>query len=307
MKNKRIKRATALVLVMALLAVLILAGCSTAGNESEEGGVIKIATKPMTEQFILGEMLKLLIEENTDLTVEMTKGVGGGTSNIHPALIAGEFDLYPEYTGTGWSFVLKKEGIPDDETLYAGLTEGYKEEYDLEWVGLYGFNNTYGLVARKDIADQYNLKTYSDLATVSGELTFGAEYDFYEREDGYDALAAAYGLNFKKVTDLDIGLKYNAINSGEIDVMNIFTTDGQLAVSDVVVLEDDKNFYQTYYCGTVVRSDTLEKYPELRDVLMMMDGILTDAEMAALNNEVEAGGADEKDVARNFLTDKGLL
>ena len=109
------------------------------------------------------------------------------------------------------------------------------------------------------------------------------------------------------MTDLDIGLKYNAINSGEIDVMNIFTTDGQLAVSDVVVLEDDKNFYQTYYCGTVVRSDTLEKYPELRDVLMMMDGILTDAEMAALNNEVEASGADEKDVARNFLTDKGLL
>ena len=307
MKNKRIKRFTALALVMALLGVLFLAGCGTASNESEEGGVIKIATKPMTEQFILGEMLKLLIEENTDLTVEMTKGVGGGTSNIHPALIAGEFDLYPEYTGTGWSFVLKKEGIPDDETLYAGLTEGYKEEYDLEWVGLYGFNNTYGLVARKDIADQYNLKTYSDLATVSGELTFGAEYDFYEREDGYDALAAAYGLNFKKVTDLDIGLKYNAINSGEIDVMNIFTTDGQLAVSDVVVLEDDKNFYQTYYCGTVVRSDTLEKYPELRDVLMMMDGILTDAEMAALNNEVEASGADERDVARNFLTDKGLL
>lgn len=306
MKRKTMSRSISLLLVMVLVTVLFLAGCGTDSNEPE-GGVIKIATKPMTEQFILGEMLALLIGENTDLTVEMTKGVGGGTSNIHPALINGEFDLYPEYTGTGWSFVLKEEGIPDDETLYAGLTERYAEEYDLEWVGLYGFNNTYGLVVRTEIAEQYNLKTYSDLGPVSGELTFGAEYDFYEREDGYDALTAAYGLNFKKVTDLDIGLKYNAINAGEIDVMNIFTTDGQLAVSDVVVLLDDKNFYQTYYCGTVVRGDTLEKYPELRDVLMMMDGILTDAEMAALNNEVEAGGADERDVARQFLTDKGLL
>ena len=123
-------------LVIILIALLSIPsfGCS---NKSD---TIKIATKPMTEQFILGEMIKLLIEDNTDLNVEITKGIGGGTSNIHPAIVKGDFDLYPEYTGTGWSFVLKEDGIPDDETLYKELQEKYKNNYDLSWIGLYGFN-----------------------------------------------------------------------------------------------------------------------------------------------------------------------
>lgn len=294
-------RKVSIFLVFILMISLI--GCS-GKNETK---IIKIATKPMTEQFILGEMLKQLIEADTDLTVEITKGVGGGTSNIQPAILAGDFDLYPEYTGTGWSFVLKETGIPDDKTLYKELTKKYESEYKLKWVGLYGFNNTYGLVIRKEIADKYNIKTYSDLAKYSKDLVFGAEYDFFEREDGFDALAKTYGLDFKKTVDLDIGLKYNAINSKEIDVMNIFTTDGQLAISDVTVLDDDKDFYQSYYCGTVVRMDTLKKYPELEPVLMKMDNILTDSEMAELNNKVEAEGMDEKVLAKEFLMKKGLL
>ncbi|MBK5246656.1 MAG: glycine/betaine ABC transporter substrate-binding protein [Peptostreptococcaceae bacterium] len=298
--NKYLRRMSIL-LVFVLLISLI--GCSGKG----ETKTIKIATKPMTEQFILGEMIALLIEADTDITVEMTKGVGGGTSNIHPAIIKGDFDLYPEYTGTAWSFVLKEKGIPDDETLYKELTKKYESEYNLKWVGLYGFNNTYGLVVRKEIADKYNIKTYSDLAKYSKDLVFGAEYDFFEREDGFNALTKTYGLDFKKTVDLDIGLKYNAINSKEIDVMNIFTTDGQLAISDVTVLVDDKDFYQTYYCGTVVRMDALEKYPELEAVLMKMDNIITDSEMSALNNKVEADGMNEKNLAREFLIEKGLL
>nr|WP_133015367.1 glycine betaine ABC transporter substrate-binding protein [Clostridium cuniculi] len=290
-------------LVIILIALLSIPsfGCS---NKSD---TIKIATKPMTEQFILGEMIKLLIEDNTDLNVEITKGIGGGTSNIHPAIVKGDFDLYPEYTGTGWSFVLKEDGIPDDETLYKELQEKYKNNYDLSWIGLYGFNNTYGLVIRKDLSEKYNIKTYSDLAKYSEDLTFGAEYDFYEREDGFDALCEEYGMSFKKSVDLDIGLKYNAINSKEIDVMNVFTTDGQLADSDVVLLEDDKNFYQTYYCGTVIRNDILKKYPELEEVLMKMNNILTESEMAELNYRVESKKEDEKKVAEDFLRDKGLL
>ena len=290
-------------LVIILIALLSIPsfGCS---NKSD---TIKIATKPMTEQFILGEMIKLLIEDNTDLNVEITKGIGGGTSNIHPAIVKGDFDLYPEYTGTGWSFVLKEDGIPDDETLYKELQEKYKNNYDLSWIGLYGFNNTYGLVIRKDLSEKYNIKTYSDLAKYSENLTFGAEYDFYEREDGFDALCEEYGMSFKKSVDLDIGLKYNAINSKEIDVMNVFTTDGQLADSDVVLLEDNKNFYQTYYCGTVIRNDILKKYPELEEVLMKMNNILTESEMAELNYKVESKKEDEKKVAEDFLRDKGLL
>ena len=298
--NKYMKK---VVILLVFVLMISLIGCSG----KSETKTIKIATKPMTEQFILGEMLAQLIEADTDITVEMTKGVGGGTSNIHPAIIKGDFDLYPEYTGTAWSFVLKEKGIPDDKTLYNDLVKKYESEYSLKWVGLYGFNNTYGLVIRKEIAEKYNIKNYSDLAKYSKNLVFGAEYDFFEREDGFDALAKTYGLAFKKTVDLDLGLKYNAINSKEIDVMNIFTTDGQLAISDVTVLEDDKDFYQTYYCGTVVRMDALEKYPELEAVLMKMDNIITDSEMAALNNKVEAEGMDEKDLAREFLIEKGLL
>lgn len=290
-----------LLMLMVIVIFISLAGCS------KNNKTIKIATKPMTEEFILGEMLKLLIEDNTDLKVEITKGVGGGTSNIHPAILKGDFDLYPEYTGTGWSFVLKEKEIPDDETLYKKLTEKYKKEYNLSWIGLYGFNNTYGLVIRKDIGEKYNIKTYSDLAAYSKDLTFGAEYDFYEREDGFKALCDKYGLNFKKKVDLDIGLKYKAINSKQIDVMNIFTTDGNLAKSDVMVLKDDKNFYQTYYCGTVIRDDVLKKHPELKEVLMKMDKLITEKEMVELNNKVESEGKDEVIVAKEFLKSKGLL
>ncbi len=290
-----------------LIFILIIILCIATLGCSNKNDTIKIATKPMTEQFILGEMLKLLIEENTDLRVEITKGIGGGTSNIHPAILKGDFDLYPEYTGTSWSFVLKEAGIPDDETLYNELKNKYNSEYDLSWIGLYGFNNTYGLVIRKDLAEQYNIKTYSDLAKYSKDFTFGAEYDFYEREDGFDALCKEYGMKFKKSVDLDIGLKYDAINSKEIDIMNVFTTDGQLSNSNVVLLDDDKEFYQTYYCGTIVRNNTLKKYPELKDVLMKMNNILTEGEMAELNYKVETEKEDEVKVAKDFLKDKGLL
>lgn len=290
-----------------LIFILIIILCIATLGCSNKNDTIKIATKPMTEQFILGEMLKLLIEENTDLKVEITKGIGGGTSNIHPAILKGDFDLYPEYKGTSWSFVLKEAGISDDETLYNELKNKYNSEYDLSWIGLYGFNNTYGLVIRKDLAEQYNIKTYSDLAKYSKDFTFGAEYDFYEREDGFDALCKEYGMKFKKSVDLDIGLKYDAINSKEIDIMNVFTTDGQLSNSNVVLLDDDKEFYQTYYCGTIVRNNTLKKYPELKDVLMKMNNILTEGEMAELNYKVETEKEDEVKVAKDFLKDKGLL
>ena len=102
---------------------------------------IHIATKPMTEQFILGEMLSLLIEENSDLHVKITKGVGGGTSNIHPAMVKGDFDLYPEYTGTGWLVILKKDTLLPPDKLYAELQKEYSREYGLKWVDPYGFNN----------------------------------------------------------------------------------------------------------------------------------------------------------------------
>lgn len=273
---------------------------------SKKDKTINIATKPMTEGYILGQMLTELIEQDTDLKVNITNGVGGGTSNIHPAIVKGEFDLYPEYTGTSWEAVLKKEASYD-ESKFDELQKEYKEKYNLEYVNLYGFNNTYGLAVNKDIAEKYNLKTYSDLVKVSNNLIFGAEYDFFEREDGYKELQKVYNIDFKKKIDMDIGLKYQAMKDKKIDVMVIFTTDGQLAISDVVVLEDDKKMYPSYRAGTVVRSEILSEYPELKPVLEKLNNILDDKTMADLNYQVESKGKKPENVAREYLQEKGLL
>lgn len=272
------------------------------------GEAIQIATKPMTEQYILGEMLKLLIEEDTEYSAEITKGIGGGTSNIQPAMEKGEFDLYPEYTSSGWVMVLKHEADEvDDEEMMEKLKEEYEEQFDMTWVGLYGFNNTFAVAVRKEAAEEYKLKTTSDLAGVSDQLVFGGNPDYIEREDGFGLLCETYGLDFKDVRDIDIGLKYEAMEQGDIDVTNGFTTDAQLSRDDVVVLEDDKHLQVNYFCSTVVRKDALEQYPGLEETLMKMDGILTDQEMAALNYQVEVEGKDEADVAEEFLKEKGLI
>ena len=286
-------------LLIVAVAVYVLAGSGTRN-------AVRIATKPMTEQYILGEMLKDMIEQDTDLTVELTQGVGGGTSNIQPAMESGEFDLYPEYTGTGWNQVLKRDGLYS-EALFDELQADYNELLNMTWAGMFGFNDTYGLVVRAEIAERYGLKTYSDLAAVADGLIFGAEYDFFEREDGYEALCAAYGMSFGKTMDLDIGLKYQALNQNKIDVMVIFTTDGQLSQADAVVLEDDLGFYPSYLCGNVVRNAVLEEHPELRGVFDKLTGIVTDAEMAEMNYAVESEGQEPADVAERFLREKGVL
>ena len=302
--HKRTKYKVNFKLIILGLFIIIFGAYFSLNSKKDK--TINIATKPMTEGYILGQMLTELIEQDTDLKVNITNGVGGGTSNIHPAIVKGEFDLYPEYTGTSWEAVLKKEDSYD-ESKFDELQKEYKEKYNLEYVNLYGFNNTYGLAVNKDIAEKYNLKTYSDLATVSNNLIFGAEYDFFEREDGYKELQKVYNMNFKKQIDMDIGLKYQAMKDKKIDVMVIFTTDGQLAISDVVVLEDDKKMYPSYRAGTVVRSEILSEYPELKVVLEKLNNILDDKTMADLNYQVESEGKKPEDVAREYLQEKGLL
>lgn len=288
-------------ITLLFIASLIFVACG------EKKDTIRIATKPMTEQFILGEMLAQLIEENTNYNVEITKGIGGGTSNIHPALLKGEFDLYPEYTGTGWLVVLKKDSFPAPELLYKELKKEYHDKYGLEWIAPYGFNNAYSLAVSKENAQKYRLKKFSDLAQYPEKFTLGAEYDFFEIPKGYYDLCKYYNLKFKGNKDMDIGLKYEAIKSGKIDIMNVFTTDGQLSGAGLVTLEDDKFYFPTYYCATVVREDALKTHPGLKEALELMQGILTDQEMSELNYQVDVKGRSEKEVAHDFLQKKGLL
>lgn len=297
------KRNAAAALLLAagmLVSSVFLGGC---GQEK----TIHIASKPMTEQYILTEMMKALIEENTDYKVEITKGVGGGTTNIHPALLKGEFDLYPEYTRTAWLNVLKKEEMEkDDRKLYEELLKGY-DKLELTWTGLYGFSNTYGLAVRQDTAEEYGLKTYSDLAAASSELVFGGNPDYIELETGYSRLCSAYDMQFKDTRQMEIALKYEALVNDEVDVINAFTTDAQLAANNLVLLQDDGRFFETFMAGTVVRKEALEKYPKLEEVLQLMNGLITEDEMQQMNYEVEVNGKEDVAVAREFLQSKGLI
>ena len=296
-----------------------IAGCGNsknAGSEStteavkkqEAAAPIKIATKPMTEQFILGEMLKLVIEDTTDYSVELTKGIGGGTNNIMPAMESGDFDLYPEYTSSGYIMVLKhdSDGI-SDEDMWKQLKKEYKDKYDMSWVGQYGFNNTYALIVREEVAKKYNLTKTSQLAKVSDELVFGGNSDYIERKDGFHLLCDTYGLKFKDVKDIDIGLKYEALKKGDIDVSNGFTTDAQLSNDNVRVLEDDKHLQVNYFCSNVVRNDTLKSHPGLEEAIMKLDNSITDKEMASLNYKVEVEGKEDVEVAKDYLTEKGII
>ncbi len=289
------------ILLLTLIGIVsALCGC---GKKE----AIKIASKPMTEQYILTEIIAQLIEAETDYEVEITKGVGGGTTNIHPALAKGEFDLYPEYTRTAWLNVLKKEEMEKDD---ARLYEILQEEYDamgLTWTGLYGFSNTYGLAVRQETAEEYNLSTYSDLAGASSELVFGGNPDYIELETGYPRLCAAYDMQFKDTMQMEIALKYEALKNREVDVINAFTTDAQLAANQLVLLTDDGGFFETFEAGTIVRKDTLAEYPELKGVLEKLNGMISQEEMQRMNYEVEAGGKEDKEVARQFLEEKGLL
>jgi len=285
-----------------LMVASLLAGCT---KKSEE--VVVIASKPVTEQFILAEMLTFLIEEHTDLSVKQTLGIGGGTSNIHPALLKGEIDLYPEYTGTGWLFVLKQAPIQDAASLYEQVKEAYHTRMQLHWSGLYGFNNTYGVAVAESVAQQYNLKTVSDLAQVSDKLVFAANPDFLERDDGFIGLTKTYGLTFKAIKEIDIGLRYEAVNSEGVDVITVFSTDGRLKEEPVMVLDDDRGYFISYHAATVVREETLKKHPKLEQVLEKLSGNISNEEMIALNYQVEIEKQDPKVVAKTFLQQKGLL
>lgn len=294
------KRILVFIVLVALVGA-VLSGCTQASKK------VVVASKPNTEQYILAEMIAMLIEDRTDIEVERNMGIAGGTANIHPAMIDGSIDIYPEYTGTGWLFVLKQALISDPDQLYEENKAMYADDFDLVWLDRYGFNDTYALSMPRELAEAHEIVTYTDLGEKSGLFVFGAEYDFYERDDGFPALSETYGLNFKDQKELDIGLKYQAIGSGDVDVINAFSTDGLISEYDLRVLVDDKQFFPSYQAATVIRRETLEAYPELEEVLNLMGGLISDDEMIQMNYQVDKLNEDPIEVARQFLEEKGLL
>jgi glycine betaine/choline ABC-type transport system substrate-binding protein len=300
---------TCTLFLLCCFTLLSLAGCGGTSNNQQTANSdpIRIGCKPIPEQMILQEILAQLIEDKTDLTVERLEATAGGTSNIQIAMENGEMDLYPEYTGTGWLTVLKNEASDDADYIFTELNKQYNEKYDMSWISLYGFENTYTLAVRPETASQYGLVNISDLSPVSDQLIFGANFDYFERDDGYNALCAAYNLNFKGTAEVDQGLKYQALAEGNCDVINAYTTDSQIADYGMVTLADDEKFFTDYRCSTVIRNEVLQAHPELKETLELMEGLISNEEMMQMNYELNTNHRLEKDIAAEFLQSKGLI
>ena len=286
------------------MTIFSLCGCS---NQSESSGTVKIAAKDFTEQYILGEILKAVVEEYTDYDVELTSGIAGETSIIMPAMENGDFDLYSEYDSTAWMTVLKKTMTSDIDDMHRHLDEIYSEQYQMDWLGYYGLDNKYSLAVQKDTAKQYQLKTFSDLKKVADKMVLGAGYEFFEREDGYDGLVDLYGFEFKDTKEMNLGLKYTALLDGQVDVITIYQTDGQAANPNVVFLEDDLGYFPPALAGTLVRQESLEQFPQLEAALLVLNNQISTEEMQAMNAAVDLEGKDSKKVAVEFLEAKGLI
>ncbi|MBY0098260.1 glycine betaine ABC transporter substrate-binding protein [Mesobacillus maritimus] len=267
---------------------------------------ITIGSKNFSEQMVLGHMLADLIEEKTDIEVERKLNLGG-TQVAFSAVNKGDIDLYVEYTGTGLVNILKQEAMTDPDKVYDIVTKEFAEKYHLSTLKPLGFNNTYTLAVRPETAEQYGLKTISDLAEVSNELKIGATIEFTNREDGLPGLLNAYNMDFAGNEAVDGGLRYTALESKETDVIDAFLTDGLLEAFGLTVLEDDKNFFPPYYAIPIVREDTLEEYPELEEVINLLAGKLTDAKMRELNYKVDSLKESPEKVAEEFLINEGLM
>jgi glycine betaine/choline ABC-type transport system substrate-binding protein len=275
--------------------------------DSSSGKKITIATKPTAEQYILGEIISQLVENNTDIQVIRKFGIGGGTSNIHPAMLKGEIDIYPEYTGTAWLFVLKEPQMNNPDSLYLALKKAYSEQFNLNWVCRLGFNNTFTLALPETIAQNENITTFSELAQKSNQFIFGAEFDFFERNDGFAGLSKVYPFNFKNKVELDINLKFQALENHTVDVINAFSTDSRIRQMNLRILKDDKHFFPAYQADIVVRNEILQQYPELKGLLERLENTISDAEMLRLNYEVEIEKKSPNEVAATFLAKNKLI
>ena len=292
------------VLLASLVAVLMFAfyGCGTSGNKS--GGTITVGSKNFTENIIIAHMMADLVEANTDLTVVRKVNLGG--SNVAwTALMNGDIQMYPDYTGTIVANYYQEKTGTSQETL--DKTKELVKEDNLKALDPLGFNNTYTLAVTQETAQKYNLNTFSDLAEAAGDLTLGCEFEFKDRPDGYPGLQSTYKMNFKNVKGMDHGIMYRSLADGEVDVVDAFSTDGQIKVFNLKILKDDLEFFPPYDCLPIVRQDTLDKYPEIETALNKLAGKINEQVMQELNAKVDDDGMKAETVARDFLISVGLI
>ncbi|WP_068785812.1 glycine betaine ABC transporter substrate-binding protein [Paenibacillus phocaensis] len=303
---KKTKKTTMTMVLGTLVSLaLLLAACGSSGSAgSGSGKEITIGSKNFTENVLLAHMMADLIEAKSDIKVKRTMNLGG-SNVVWNALKNNEVQLYPDYTGTIVANYYQEQTGNSDETLEK--TKELVKQDHLAFLEPFGINNTYTLAVTRETADKYNLKTFSDLAKVSQDMVLGVEFEFLDRDDGYPGIQKLYSMNFKDTKGMDHGIMYQAIEDGETDVTNAYATDAQIKVHNLVILEDDKEFFPPYDAGPVVRQDTLEQFPELTEILNALQGQLTEEEMQELNAQVDLEGLREDEVAHDFLVRKGLI
>ncbi|MCX7571200.1 glycine/betaine ABC transporter substrate-binding protein [Tumebacillus sp. DT12] len=288
-------------------AVLVLSlGYTAVTTSSAAGEKITVVGKNFTEQDIMAYLVGRLLEEKLDVPVEV-KSYLGGTDVAFGAMKSGNADVYVEYTGTGYVNILNKEAASDPQQVYDEVKQAFAERYRMDWLEPIGFNNTYALAVSQETAKRYGLKKVSDLRPVAGELVFGTNQEFLDRPDGMPGLTKTYDLNFKDVKSMDAGLKYTALNSGQVQLIDAYSTDGRLIQNNLVLLEDDKHFFPPYYAAPLVRQDALEQYPDMRDTLNLLAGKIDEQEMAELNAKVDVEKQQAKSVAEEWLKKEGLI
>jgi osmoprotectant transport system substrate-binding protein len=288
------------------LAVLGGAFATLAGCRRTRANTVVAGSKNFTEQIILAELLAQQIEAHTALRVDRRLNLGG-TLICHRAMLAGQMDLYAEYTGTALTAVLGEPSSNDTEGVYRTVRDAYRDRFGFDVGPPLGFNNTFAIVVRSEDAQKLRLRTISDLAPHAAQWRAGFGYEFMERSDGYPGLARTYGLKFAAAPSImDLGLLYRALKEHQVDVVAGNSTDGLIIALGMVILDDDRHFFPPYQAVTILRGGALREHPELRGALDVLGGKISDAEMRQMNYAVDAEQRDPAAVAREFRSARNL-
>jgi osmoprotectant transport system substrate-binding protein len=296
-----------LICKLLLLALLLLpvAGCERHADR------IVVGSKNFTEQLILGELFAQIIEARTHLPVERRFYLAG-TFICQQAILAGRIDIYPEYTGTALTAVLKQQPnngqtSGDKLEVYRRVKQGYETKFGLTVGPPLGFDDTFAMVIRGDDARRMHLKTLSEAAAFTPQWRAGFGYEFMERPDGYKGLVASYGLRFAEAPRImDLGLITRALKDGQVDLIAGNNTDGLIPALDFVVLEDDHHYFPPYEAVAVMRGEMLKKHPEVGAALGALAGAISDEDMRRLNFAVDGEHRDAAAVVKEFLVQRGL-
>ena len=288
-----------------LWVVLSIAGVLSSCHKAPESKII-IGSKFFTEQVILAELLAQHIEARTGIPVERKTNLGG-TLLVHKALLAGELDLYVEYTGTALTSVLNETPSGDSFAVHARVRSLYAERFHLEVIEPLGFENTFAMVIRGDDAQRFHLRTMSDLVPIAPQWRLGVGYEFLERPDGFRGWSERYGLHFAdKPRVMDLGLIYRALVDHQVDIVAGNSTDGLIDSLGLVTLQDNKHYFPPYDAVPIIRQSTLARFPQLREALAELAGKISASDIRRLNYAVDGQLQDPAEVVRQFRVSHGL-